>query len=45
MQSSKKKLKFILEDKWTFGIIFFTLSTTKSNGTIHFVMPLKLAEP
>ena len=30
MRSSKKYIKFILEGKWTFGIISYTLSHAKS---------------
>ena len=35
MRCFKKNLKFLLEGKWTFGIIPYTLSRAKSNGTIH----------
>ena len=41
----QKKLTFILEGKLTFGIISYTLDCAKSNGIIHFVLSLKLAEP
>ena len=39
---SKNYVKFILEGKWTFGIISYTLSHAKSNGSINFVLSLKL---
>ena len=42
MRCSKKNVKFILVGKLTFKIIFYTLSCAKSNGTIHFVLSLKL---
>ena len=42
---SKFFYTFILKGKWSFLIISYTPSRTKSNGTIHFVLSLKLAEP
>ena len=42
---SKTFVKFILEGKWSFGIISYTLSRAKSNGTIHFVLSLKFGDP
>ena len=44
-QCAKSSIKFILEGKWNFGIISYTLSRAKSNGSINFVLSLKLAEP
>ena len=38
-------LKFILEGKWIVWTISYTLSRAKSNGTIHFVLSIKLSEP
>ena len=35
---SNNYIKFILEGKWTFGVISYTLSHAKSNETIHFVL-------
>ena len=45
MRCSKFFFKFTLEGKWSFSIISYTLSHAKSNGTIHFVLSLKLGEP
>ena len=43
MRCSKNYIKSILEGKWTFVIISYTLSCAKSNGSIHFVLYVKLA--
>ena len=44
-QCSKIFEIFILESKWTVEGFSYTLSRDKSNGTIHFVLSLKLGEP
>ena len=44
MRCSKKYIKFIFEDESANGIHLYTLSRAKSNGSINFVLSLKLEE-